>query len=256
MRLLRPDLYRESGALSPLPWAAVLLLLGCGRPADEMQLRKDIDELKQEVGRLAARQESLEKKIDSARSPAQPAGPAAEKAPAATAPISIPSLPVVKVGEGAAAEAEQQRRDPRPAGSGDVPEIQGLDDKAAKTDPGRHFAKAMQQFANGDCGNAVVTFEDFLRENPGHQKAPNAVFNIAECYFRRGEYAIALSEFTRLEQMYRDSKLVPSALLKAGICLKNLKDVRGAKEMFKRVLERHPDDEAAGAAGKELSRLK
>lgn len=252
------------------PWGgtlAIALLVtifapGCGAGAEQQQLKKDLANLKNEVARLSSRQDALEQEIarrnaadrEHATRPAAAPPPKAEPKPQA-GPY-IPTLPVVKLNE---PKAEASRTAPsaevREPGL-ENPEIQGAVQPESNQDPGRVFTKGMRQFAEKDCGNAVVTFEEFLRLAPTHPKAAQAIMNIGECYFKRGEYAIALSEYTRLEQLYQDSKLLPMAMYRAGICLKNLKDPKGAREMFQRLSSSYPGDPAAAMAEKELAHLK
>ena len=82
------------------------------------------------------------------------------------------------------------------------------------------------------------------------------MYYVAECYFRRREFAIALSEYTRVAEQFGGAAQVPMAMYKAGVCLKELKDVRGARLMFEKVREAFGGQEAAELAGKELAKLK
>jgi TolA-binding protein len=245
---------------------AAIFITGCATEAGQERMKKDIADLKGEVARLSARQDAMEQdlarktakeKEQAAKAPAQQP-PKAEPRPqiSSQAPLAIPMLPVVKVSEPKPEAAKAAPVVEVRETETENPEIQGAVQPDSTEDPGKVFNKGMRQFAENDCGNAVVTFEDFLRLAPSHPKAPQALINIGECYYKRGEFAIALSEYTRLEQLFQDSKLVPKALYKAGMCLKNLKDPKGARETFQRLIKEYPGDPAAAMAQKELAHLK
>jgi TolA-binding protein len=243
---------------------AAVVVAGCATEASQERMKKDIADLKGEIARLSARQDAMEQ--DLARKTAKekeqaakaPPPPKAEPRPQMSPPppLAIPMLPIVKVSEpkpeAAKAAPVADVREPEL----ENPELQGALQPDSTEDPGKVFNKGMRQFAENDCGNAVVTFEDFLRLAPSHPKAPQALINIGECYYKRGEFAIALSEYTRFEQLYQDSRLVPQALYKAGMCSKNLKDPKGARETFQRLIKEYPGDPAAAKAQKELAHLK
>jgi len=266
---------------------AVLPLLtlaaGCRTPGADDQFKKDLEALKKDVARIAARQESIEKDLGALRAERKNSGEKALQAPspggggkdAVVAELKVPPLKVVKVKDetpphkpGSKAGAEPLSTGDRPFGESG-PEVNedsavALNLPAAiqgatvreEGDPVKLYAKGLQQYNDGDCGNAVVTFEDFVRLNRTHPKAAQAVFYVAECYFKRREYAIALSEFTRVAEQFGGSVQAPMALFKAGMCLKELKDIRGAKATFEKVKEVFAGQEAADLAGKELAKLK
>jgi hypothetical protein len=77
-------------------------------------------------------------------------------------------------------------------------------------------SKAPRQYTKNDCGNAVASFEEFLRLHPENPKSPQALSYIGECYFNRGEYAIAVSEFGGFSGQYEASSLAPMALYRVG----------------------------------------
>ncbi|MBI5527406.1 MAG: tetratricopeptide repeat protein [Deltaproteobacteria bacterium] len=260
-----------------------LAAAGCRTSGVDDQLRKDLEVLKKDVARVAARQESIEKDLSALRaerkSPAEKTSKAASEGAGAKDPVvaelKVPRLKVVKVKDeippqkpGRNEGAEPSSTAERPFGDSG-PEVN--EDSAVNLgvpaaiqgaivreegDPAKLYAKGLQQFNDGDCGNAVVTFEDFVRLNRAHPKAAQAVFYVADCYFKRQEYAIALSEFTRVAEQFGGSAQAPMALYKAGMCLKALKDIRGARIMFEKVKEVFAGQEAADLAGKELAKLK
>lgn len=264
---------------------AVAICASCRTTDAEKRILSDLDGLKSEVARVSARQDAVEREIakltGDSRVMAADAKDARDAAKAAAAPggkssdIRVPNLKVFKVRDDTppskkARTVEVVSTPERPFGDagpevaeggaahllhrGEVPGVPTRAEEGA--DPGKMYARALQQFSEIDCGNAVVTFEDFVRLNPSHPKASQAVFYVGECYFNRGEYAIALSEFTRLAEQYRGAKQVPMALYKAGMCLKSLKDVRGARQIFTKVKEDFSGEEAAVLAEKELAKLK
>ena len=240
----------------------------------------DLDALKKEVARISARQEVLEKQVGRLSGDRKPdeSKDAARGAPKDPPPIErprdikVPALKVVKMRDEGAAKrargddvvttADRPFGEPGPdvSESGALSlvksELPGHPAREEQAEPNRVYARALQQFSETDCGNAVVSFEDFVRIDPSNAKASQAVYYIGECYFKRGEYAIALSEFTRLAEQYKEAKQTPMALYMAGLCLKSLKDAKGARQMLEKVKESYPGQEAALLAEKELLKLK
>jgi tol-pal system protein YbgF len=262
--------------------SALVLCASCRTTDTEKKILSDLEALKTDVARVTARQDTLEREVMKQGGAEKPEVKEKPKAEARTAPeperagnIKVPNLKVVKMKDDAPPSKKARSVDvvstpDRPFGD-TGPEISegaaanvlqhselpGMPLRAeSNADPNKVYARALQQFSEADCGNAVVTFEDFIRQNPGHPKAPQAVYYVGECYFNRGEFAIALSEFTRVAEQFRGAKQVPMALYKAGMCLKSLKDIRGARQTLQKVKEEFASEEAGLLAAKELERLK
>jgi len=250
--------------------AGYFLLNGCGTADSEKRMRREMDEIRLEMTRITDRQNSMEQRVaqltvalHTAKEEERKKVPPVETKKPKLAGNSgnsfkIPDLPVVKYqGEGASAEEggdsvyHSGEKETGAAGG----TFEAMDD-TIEVEARNLFSEASKRYAEKDCIKAIPLFDAFVGKYYSHPKASLALFNMAECYYRRGEYAVALSEFTRLEQQYPTAKQVPMAAFKLGMCLKQLKDISGAREVFERVKSSYSGDEAASLAERELKKMK
>ena len=241
---------------------------GCGTADSEKRMRREMDEIRLEMTRITDRQNSLEQRVaqltvaqHTAKEEERKKFPALETKKSMqvskptgnnTSSFKIPDLPVVKYqGEGALSEEVVEKENPVSAA-----ETFGIVDAASEIEARNLFSEASKRYAENNCIKAIPLLDAFVGKYYSHPKASLALFNMAECYYKRGEYAVALSEFTRLEQQYPTAKQVPMAAFKLGMCLKQLKDFSGAREVFERVKSSYSGDEAASLAERELKKIK
>jgi tol-pal system protein YbgF len=97
---------------------------------------------------------------------------------------------------------------------------------------------------------AIMVFENFLNQWPGHEYADNCMYWIGEALYDQGKYEQALASFEGVAQRYPDGNKVPDALLKAAFCYDKLGAPDRARELLDRVLRIYPGTEAARIAGR------
>ena len=96
---------------------------------------------------------------------------------------------------------------------------------------------------------AVLEFVDFMAKYPRHPLAANAQYWIGEAYYVQRDYRQALTEFQKVPHVVAESPKVPDALLKVGLCYRNLRDESRARQTWDRVVKDYPKSQAAGHAG-------
>ncbi|MBU0691110.1 tol-pal system protein YbgF [bacterium] len=117
------------------------------------------------------------------------------------------------------------------------------------------FDAAMQDLSLGNYDLAEVGFLQFLQENPDSRLANDARYGLAETFYARARYQDAAAEYMRVIDN-EDSKKVPPALLKLGLCYKALGRRQEARLTWQRLIEDYPDKEEAMVARQRLEELR
>jgi tol-pal system protein YbgF len=102
---------------------------------------------------------------------------------------------------------------------------------------------------------SVMAFQQFLISYPDSQFANNAQYWLAESYYVRQNFDVALVEFEKLIKNYTTSRKVSDALLKVGYCNYELKRWNAARYALVRVQTDYPDTTAARLAEQRLKRM-
>jgi tol-pal system protein YbgF len=84
------------------------------------------------------------------------------------------------------------------------------------------FDAAMQDLSQGNYDLAETGFLQFLQENPSSGLADAARYGLGESFYARGRFLDASAEYERVIENGAESKKTPAALLKLGLCYKEL----------------------------------
>ncbi len=102
-----------------------------------------------------------------------------------------------------------------------------------------------------DFSGGREMMETFLKRYPEHDLAVNAAYWIGETYYAEKNYEQAILQFEEIIQKYGDHPKVASAMLKQALAFESSGDKATAKLLLQRVVERFPlSDEAAKAKQK------
>ena len=112
----------------------------------------------------------------------------------------------------------------------------------------RIFAAALAKLRAGDDGQAALEFTDFVIQYPAHPQAAAAQNHIGEAYYRQRDYRQAMAEFQKTVDGYTQAVQVSEALLKIGLCQRELGDVARAKASWEQVVKQFPKSDAARQA--------
>jgi len=223
-----------------LPWAGLglLLLAGCAGPGTQSrpaEWEPRLQELQRANSRLELRVEEVTRNLLALRErlDAQEASLAALRGarsePEAQAPLRVVRL----------------EPPPQPV------EDQGV--ARAGTPAADLYRKAFNAYREGRFGQAILDFEEFLRQNPDHEYADNAQYWVGESYYSQGEYEQAVVEFNRVLERYPQQAKAPDALLKIGIAYEKLGEKERGAVFLGRLVTEYPQSEAAHQAQKLLS---
>ena len=118
------------------------------------------------------------------------------------------------------------------------------------------FQSAYRAYSNKKYDEALTGFSAFIRDNPTHNYADNAVFWRGECYLAKAKFFKAIGEFERLQRRFPKSEKRSSGLLRTGFAYDQLGDRSKALEYYFRVVDNHPGSDAARRASMRVSALK
>ena len=107
-----------------------------------------------------------------------------------------------------------------------------------------------QQFASGR-----ELMESFLARYPQHDLAVNAAYWVGETYYAEKNYEKAILQFEDIVQKYGDHPKVASAMLKQALAFEATGDKATARLLLQRVSERFPLSDEAGKAKQKLQGL-
>jgi tol-pal system protein YbgF len=157
---------------------------------------------------------TVDEQLRSARSSSAPRAPGAEPAPAA------PASPA----------AEPAVTDAAPASP--APVLRG--------DPVAEYRRYVGAFEKGNHDYAVSGLRAFLSRFPDHYLADNVQYFVAESYYQRKLYGVAVGEYQKLVDRYWRGNKLPDALLKIGLCHLSLGKTDAARAALRRVVARFP----------------
>ncbi len=187
-----------------------------------------LKERSDEMARLRARVEALEAETRAAKAPPTPPAPVAPPpAPVAKPPAVARIVPPLM----------QPPSSPRAERPREIP--------ARAESPERAYAAALATFRAREHGQAVLDFLDFIAKHPRHALVANAQYWIGEAYYVQRDYRQSLTEFQRVPEIAPGSAKAADALLKIGLCQRNLRDEARARQTWQRVVHDFPQSEAA-----------
>ena len=95
---------------------------------------------------------------------------------------------------------------------------------------------------------AILTFYDLITTYPDHPLRESAQFLVADILYTQKDYRGALGEFEALVSALPRGEKVPDALVKIGLCERDLGDGERAKRTWERVVGDYPSTAAARQA--------
>jgi tol-pal system protein YbgF len=107
-------------------------------------------------------------------------------------------------------------------------------------DPDAEYRRYVTAFEKGNHDYAVAGLRAFLGRFPDHYLADNVQYFVAESYFRRKLYGVAIGEYQKLVERYWRGNKLPDALLKIGLCHLSLGKTDAARAALRRVVARFP----------------
>jgi tol-pal system protein YbgF len=116
------------------------------------------------------------------------------------------------------------------------------------------YRSAYATWRGDDHDSCVDEFRSFLQTYPASPYADDALFWMADCHFKQGDYRAAVLRFDDVVRKYPTGNKAPDALFREGESLLKLGPSyhEAAKRAFRRVLSEYPDSARAREAKGQL----
>ena len=107
--------------------------------------------------------------------------------------------------------------------------------------PNQQYAYAFGLLKKRDFENAARSLKAFIRKNPKHALAGNAMYWLGETYYDQRQYAEAARVFLDGYRRYPTSKKAPDNLLKLGKALNSVGEKKSACATWLKLLKDYPN---------------
>jgi len=136
---------------------------------------------------------------------------------------------------------------PPPAAPG-APAPPPLLGSATTTPAAELYRTGVEQLRAKSNDAAILTFYDLIATYPDSPLRESAQFLVADIYYQQKDWRGALAEFEALVAAVPRGEKAPDALLKVGLCQRDLGDGARAKRTWERVVREYPQSAAARQA--------
>ncbi|NIO00843.1 MAG: tetratricopeptide repeat protein [Candidatus Latescibacteria bacterium] len=110
------------------------------------------------------------------------------------------------------------------------------------------FQGSYMDLTLGNYDLAIQGFKNYLVKFPGGARLPEVHYYLGESYYASERYLEAVGEFQYVVREFPDTRLVPAAFLKSGICYANLEERALAERAFRELISKYPNTEEAERA--------
>lgn len=117
------------------------------------------------------------------------------------------------------------------------------------------YDAAMAVYKSGQLERAEAAFTEFARRHSRHDYADNALYWQGEAAYDQHHYADALAAFTAVVERYGGGNKAPDALLKIGLCYRQLGDLPNARDVLDKLIAAYPGERASDIARVKLAEI-
>ena len=192
-------------------------------------LSAEIESLRQDQKRMAGELEVTQKKADDALAEAQKARQAeVSKAEKASQAASASGAALGNTADGAATSKELVA-----------------------------YQEALQAWRSDEKQACIDGFREFLKDFPASPYADDAAYWMADCYFKQGDYRVAVLRFNDVVRVYPTGNKAADALYRQGESLLKLGPGfhDAARTVFKQIVKDYPDSDRAREAQQQLEAI-
>ncbi len=197
------------------------------------ELENKLLELEQIIGEMHAQSEERFKKIET--------GLSAMAEGESQAPVPQPQTP------SAATSPSPQKTSESPGGE------PGMEPSPA--DPRESYDLGLKEFGDGNYEAARASLREYLAAAPGGNEAADAMFLVADSYFKEKFYEEAILEYQNTIETWPDSPRIPLCQLNQAIALLKIGKPNEASLFFESLIEAYPDSSEAATAKEHLKTL-
>lgn len=107
------------------------------------------------------------------------------------------------------------------------------------------YQDSLAEYRDGDYGEALYGFRQFLEAGPADQYIDNALYWIGECHYGLGEYNRSIEYFDRIIDELPSADKVPDAMLKKSLAYNRLGDSSRAANLLEKLIDEYPNTNPA-----------
>ena len=116
----------------------------------------------------------------------------------------------------------------------------------------RAYDLGLEQFRAGRFGEAIATFQAFIRNFPRSTLVPSAQYWIGNSLYATRDYRGAIAAQRQLLSQHPDSAKASDALLNIATAQSDLGELQAARASLQEVISKYPSSEAATKARQRL----
>ena len=119
------------------------------------------------------------------------------------------------------------------------------------------YQEALQAWRSDEKQACIDGFREFLKDFPASPYADDAAYWMADCYFKQGDYRVAVLRFNDVVRVYPAGNKAADALYRQGESLLKLGPGfhDAARTVFKQVVKDYPDSDRAREAQQQLEAI-
>ncbi|MEP6888391.1 MAG: tol-pal system protein YbgF [Nitrospirales bacterium] len=249
----------------------VVLMAGCAKHADFVDLREDVTNLTKAQEQTQKRQDALQRRLETGKpipvdETSKGHDASAQRIQELTSRLADLESRLSRLEDGKAAgsgKLDESRqalsststtppRSSEPQESSAPPSLAGT----PGISPTSAFNLAYNDYLNGRYDLAVTGFQRFLKDFPATSLAPNAYYWMGESYFSLKDYPHAAQAFQRVVNDHPRSEKVAPALFKMGVVTAEAGDLPKARGYLRRVIEDFSTSDEAKLAKNKLAEIR
>ena len=122
--------------------------------------------------------------------------------------------------------------------------------------PEEMYEVAVGQVKGGNPKKGRETLSDFTAKYPDHKLIPNALYWKGEAFYAEKDFENAILTFQDVVDRYPRGEKAPDAMYKQGLSFLSLKDKKNARVLLELVQKKYPKSKAAEMAKKKLKEIR
>ncbi|MCH2187764.1 tol-pal system protein YbgF [Myxococcota bacterium] len=136
-------------------------------------------------------------------------------------------------------------------------EISDTEDEVKTSKELAAYQEALRAWRSDERLVCIELFRDFLQNYPASPYADDAAYWMADCYFKQGDFRVAVLRFNDVVRVYPDGNKAADALYRQGESLLKLGPGfhDAARTVFEQVLKDYPDSDRAREAKQQLEAI-
>jgi tol-pal system protein YbgF len=140
--------------------------------------------------------------------------------------------------------------------SGDQKKMTEAAARQLELSPDVLYQQGLDSFKGSNTQKARELFTKFVEQHPNHELVANAHYWIGETYYTEKIYDQAILEFEKVIKNYPGKEKVPAAMFKQALAFKGLGDTKSARYVLGKLIENFPRSSEAGMAKAKLKAMK